>query len=78
MEKSAVEWLESNLPTAFKDLTINKQLIKQAKEIEKQQQDESAIEFSKWCLDIGIYNQFKKTQGINKELLEIYKKEKGL
>ena len=40
--------------------------------------DESAIEFSKWCLDIGIYNQFKKTQGINKELLEIYKKEKGL
>jgi hypothetical protein len=41
-------------------------------------QDEFAIGFSKWCLDIGIYNQFKKTQGINKELLEIYKKEKGL
>jgi hypothetical protein len=29
-------------------------------------------------VDIGIYNQFKKTQGINKELLEIYKKEKEL
>lgn len=34
---TAVEWLESNLPTAFKDLTINKQLINQAKEMEKQQ-----------------------------------------
>lgn len=36
-QHTAVEWLESNLPTAFKDLTINKQLIEQAKEIEKQQ-----------------------------------------
>jgi len=35
---TAVEWLESNLPTAFKDLTINKQLLEQAKEMEKQQQ----------------------------------------
>ena len=40
--------------------------------------DEFAIGFSKWCLEIGIYTQFKKTQGINKELLEIYKKEKEL
>lgn len=37
---TAVEWLESNLPTAFKDLTINKQLINQAKEMEKQQQEQ--------------------------------------
>jgi len=39
MEKTqtAVEWLESNLPTAFKDLTINKQLIEQAKQMEKEQ-----------------------------------------
>ena len=37
---TAVEWLESNLPTAFKDLTINKQLIKQAKEMEKQQREQ--------------------------------------
>jgi hypothetical protein len=36
-QETAVEWLESNLPTAFKDLTINKQLIVQAKEMEKQQ-----------------------------------------
>jgi hypothetical protein len=36
-KQTAVEWLESNLPTAFKDLTINKQLIEQAKEMEKEQ-----------------------------------------
>jgi hypothetical protein len=35
--KTAVQWLESNLPTAFKELTINKQLIEQAKIMEKQQ-----------------------------------------
>lgn len=40
--------------------------------------EDFAIGFSKWCLEIGVYTQFKKTQGINKELLEIYKKEKGL
>jgi hypothetical protein len=37
MQQTAVEWLESKMPTAFKDLTINKQLIQQAKEMEKQQ-----------------------------------------
>jgi hypothetical protein len=36
-KQTAVEWLESNLPTAFKDLTINKQLIEQAKEMEREQ-----------------------------------------
>jgi hypothetical protein len=41
MKQTAVEWLESKMPTVFKDLTINKQLIKQAKEIEKQQIFES-------------------------------------
>jgi hypothetical protein len=40
--------------------------------------DDFAIGFAKWCLDIGIYTQFKKTQGINKKLLEIYKQEKKL
>jgi hypothetical protein len=37
MKQTAVEWLESKMPTVFKDLTINKQLIKQAKEMEKEQ-----------------------------------------
>jgi hypothetical protein len=33
-QQSAVEWLVSKMPTAFKDLTINKQLIEQAKQME--------------------------------------------
>jgi UDP-glucose 6-dehydrogenase len=49
MKQTAVEWLESNLSTAFKDLTINKQLIKQAKELEKQQIIEAIDETNqKW------------------------------
>ena len=55
--------------TLSKDFTIN-QL--------EQIADDFAIGFAEWCLEIGVYTQFKKTQGINKELLEIYKKEKGL
>ena len=38
-KQTAVEWLVSKMPTAFKELTVNKELIKQAKEMEKQQQD---------------------------------------
>jgi hypothetical protein len=85
MEQKSIDWLIDKLTeTQFLWLSDKPKMneliniVNQAKEMEKQQQDESAIEFSKWCLDIGIYNQFKKTQGINKELLEIYKKEKGL
>ena len=78
MKQTAVEWLQEALSLTFEQEMKFEGLFQQAKEMEKQQQDETAIEFSKWCLDIGIYNQFKKTQGINKELLEIYKKEKGL
>jgi hypothetical protein len=50
MKQTAVEWLESNLPTAFKDLTINKQLIEQAKEMEKQQgySEEEVIAFGEF------------------------------
>jgi len=36
-KQTAVEWLESKMPTAFKELTINKGLFAQAKEMEKQQ-----------------------------------------
>ena len=56
---------------------IGKFYTETSKELE-QIADDYAIEFAEWCLDIGIYTQFKKTQGINKELLEIFKKEKGL
>jgi hypothetical protein len=40
--------------------------------------DEFAIGFAEWCLKNGLFTQFKITQRANKELLEIYKKEKGL
>ena len=40
--------------------------------------DEFAIGFAEWCLSSGIYHQLIRTQKINKELLEIYKKEKQL
>jgi hydroxymethylglutaryl-CoA reductase len=36
-KQTAVEWLEERMPTVFKNLTINKHLFEQAKEIEKQQ-----------------------------------------
>jgi len=68
MKQSAVEWLESNLPTAFKDLTINKQLIEQAKEMEKQQQsyseEDMEIAFgtisTNWISFEEFIEQFKK------------------
>ena len=40
--------------------------------------EEFAIGFAEWVLSSGIYHQLIRTQKINKELLEIYKKEKGL
>jgi hypothetical protein len=40
--------------------------------------DEFAIGFAEWCLKNGLFTQFKITQKANKELLEIYKKEKRL
>jgi hypothetical protein len=36
-QQTAVEWLEAQMPTAFKDLTINLQLFQEAKAMEKQQ-----------------------------------------
>lgn len=40
--------------------------------------DEFSIEFAEWCLKNGLFTQFKITQRMSKELLEIFKKEKGL
>ena len=40
--------------------------------------DDYAIEFAEWCLKNGLFTQFKITQRANQELLEIFKKEKGL
>jgi predicted secreted protein len=91
MKQSAVEWLVNEIKVARKlcddssmemdiwhtlDVLIAKE--EQAKEMEKKQQDNFAIGFAEWCLKNGLFTQFKITQRANKELLEIYKKEKGL
>jgi hypothetical protein len=89
MKQSAVEFLleqikkDSNLRLRGFDID---RIGNQAKEIEKQQQDELAIEFVKWAVspetsdllhDLEIVGEID----INitpEKLLEIYKKEKGL
>ena len=78
MKQSAVQWLVNVVQSCIAPNYIPKEIVEQAREMEKQQQDEFAIEFAEWVLSSGIYHQLIRTQKINKELLEIYKKEKGL
>jgi hypothetical protein len=78
---TAVEWLEEQMKddrflAAFEDE------FKQAKEMEKQQKDDYAIEFYKWMIDnihifheLSIWNKEHKKYS-EKEILEIFKKEK--
>ena len=72
---TAVEWLEVKLDNIGLNSDIIGDYIQQAKEMEKQQQDEFAIGFAEWAYrndyNIGFY--FK--QDTTKELLEIYKKQ---
>jgi hypothetical protein len=92
MKQTAVEWLHEKLAKSeLEDMQTNINVwFKQAKEIEKQQQDEFAIDFAVWCIkkridffdstEIGetyTIDGFVSKYKIN-ELLEIYKKEKGL
>ena len=64
-------------------------LFRDAKEMEKQQQDDFAIEFAEWCDDnyfrMGNTSFWAESMDwdnddkfTTKELLEIYKKEKGI
>jgi hypothetical protein len=73
---TAVEWLVEQLN--FEQLDYYKNLINQAKEIEKQQQDEFAIGFVEWIHKNDYCIAFYFKQDTTKELLEIYKTEKGL
>ena len=78
MNQSAVKWLVNKLNDDFENndfLISYANEIAQAKEIEKQQQDEFAIGFKDWCDNEG---RFVIGTNTTKELLEIYKKEKGL
>ena len=91
MKQTAVEWLidwmGKNQYFIGNDLL---QAVQQAKAMEKQQQDEFAIRFAEWCIkkriDFFDSTEIGETYTIDgnvskykmNELLEIYKKEKGL
>jgi len=89
MKQTAVEWLAKELLREHPILT-NHDAIQQAKEMEKQQQNEFAIGFAEWCIkkriDFFDSTEIGETYTINgfvsrykmNELLEIFKKEKGL
>jgi len=70
---TAVEWLCEQY-----HLKQDIEIVKQAKEIEKQQQDKFAIGFVEWIHKNDYCIAFYFKQDTTKELLEIYKKEKGL
>ena len=74
---TAVEWLEEQYT---KQITfLHREDFEEAKEMEKQQQDEFAIGFAEWHLNISMGDDYAKfEENTTKELLEIYKKEKGL
>ena len=82
MKQSAVEWLSNELYEKFEmrgDGLLYDEILDQAKEIENQQQDELAIGFAEWLVD--YYDEDESCRDWDKsteELLEIYKKEKGL
>ncbi len=71
---TAVEWLTEKLKTEF-GFVFSNNILEQAKEMEKQKQDEFAIGFAEWFVIQESWNDDKLT---TKQLLEIYKKEKGL
>jgi hypothetical protein len=88
MKQTAVEWLLKELDINPK-ATILKDLIEQAKEMEKQQQEKFAVGFGEWINNNRINLITHRTEIIwhhsnlemwitTKELLEIYKKEIGL
>lgn len=83
-KQTSIEWLEEKIKRYSLDLNP---LIffDEAKEMEKQQQDEFAIGFAEWVRKETYYEHLTKefiykrnVYESEKELLEIYKKEKGL
>ena len=80
MKQTAVEWLVANIDwQLLKNTTTHyNMIVEQAKEMEKQQQDEFAIGFAEWLNGLDINDEVLQKHISTKELLEIYKKEKGL
>ena len=80
-QHTAVEFLEKYLETALYDIDyltwkLIFSAVEKAKEMEKQQQDNFAIGFAEWLIEKEREHPNRIIRG--KELLEIYKKEKGL
>lgn len=88
MKQTAVEWLENKVwELDNENFTLPNELfemISYAKEMEKQQQDDYAIEFAEWCNDnyfrMGNTNIWLESKDFEipikyttKELLEIFK-----
>lgn len=75
-KQTAVEFLESNLISNGVDFSLLRFELKQAKELEKQQKEDYAVEFVKWLIDKKQLNYY--INSTFEELLKIFKKEKGL
>ena len=81
---SAVEFLHSEYKKILANTMVDVQIVfkisdalEQAKQLEKEQIEDFAVEFSKWCLESLLNGEEPKAKTIE-ELLEIFKKEKGL
>lgn len=76
-KQTAVEWLAEEIYKWENGLSIMTaiEIVKQAKELEKQQVDDYAIDFKNWCDKIFIEEWISKT---TEQLLEEFKKENSL
>jgi hypothetical protein len=77
MKQTAVEWLYKQIYNEYK-ISIHDSIMEQAKEMEKQQQDDFAIEFAEWRVNDWVHDERWTKISDTKELLEIYKKEINL
>lgn len=86
---TSIEWLVQETPNMHWEDAYWADLFERAKELHKQEQDEFAIGFAEWCSFYREKNRNHKLDMLHskskydesyttKELLEIYKKEKGL
>jgi len=92
MKQTAIQWLVNEIQTKYDKSFIEfyGAEIEQAKEIEKEQQDDFPIGFAEWCVIRKVHFFDDTEQGMvftvdlykckytTKELLQIYKIEKGL
>ena len=86
LEMTAVEWLVKKVKSKeFNDMFIwhKQEIFNHAEDLERKQSDDYAIEFAEWVCGncFNIFNNrflYKDEEYSTKELLEIFKEEKGL